>query len=54
MSWELKYGIPNPIVIGHEELSEEKLKKSEETLHEILREIGVLKDDETDKVSDDK
>lgn len=46
MSEELRRGIPKPIVIGHIEFTAEEKAQNRKDLEEILREIGVLKENE--------
>ena len=36
--------IPMPRVTGHFDMTEKEKQEASETLHEILREIGILKD----------
>lgn len=46
MSEELKRGIPKAIVIGHVEFTEEEKIQHDIDFTKILREYGVIKDNE--------
>lgn len=38
---------PMPVVVGHEELTEEEQKQADKDLEKILKECGVLKPNES-------
>jgi len=45
-SEELKRGIPNPKVIGSREFTEEEKKQYDKDLEAIMKQYGVLKENE--------
>ena len=49
MSEELKRGIPKAIVIGHTEFTPEEKERHERDFEKILKEAGVLKENESIK-----
>ena len=49
MSEELKRGIPKAIVIGHVEFTKEEKIQHDKDFTKILREYGVIKDNESVK-----
>lgn len=47
MSEELRRGIPKAVVIGHTEYTEEEKEKHDRDFEKILKEYGVLKENES-------
>lgn len=48
-SEELRRGIPKAVVIGHTEYTEEEKEKHDRDFEKILKEYGILKENESIK-----